>query len=214
MELRLPLGGHFRARAVDREGEGLESFASKTRDKAAALWFIKRSMKPHGKARAVVTDGLRSYGAAMNEIGNASLSETGRWLNNRAENSHQPFRRRERAMLRFRTMKTLQTFSSVHAALHNHSMRCAEAVARRPRLAAPPCRLRRYKLALETATRWLWTTSTTTRSCTGQGRGIPRSKWLVPEPGRDHQPGLYSPTADRPSPVPADLLSKPEKSWR
>jgi putative transposase len=86
----------------------------------AALKFIKAAMKHHGRPRAVVTDALRSYAAAMNEIGNADKQEVGRWLNNRAENSHQPFRRRERAMLRFRRMKTLQKFSSVHAAFHNH----------------------------------------------------------------------------------------------
>ncbi|MFZ3581499.1 DDE-type integrase/transposase/recombinase, partial [Loktanella sp. DJP18] len=65
-------------------------------------------------------DQLRSYGAAMKEIGNADRQETGRWLNNRGENSHQPFRRRERAMLRFRRMKTLQKFVAVHASVHNH----------------------------------------------------------------------------------------------
>ena len=77
-------------------------------------------MKRHGKPRAIVTDRLRSYGAAMKEIGNASVHETGRWLNDRAENSHQPFRRRERAMLGFRRMHTLQKFSTVHASVHNH----------------------------------------------------------------------------------------------
>nr|WP_295663290.1 DDE-type integrase/transposase/recombinase [Polymorphobacter sp.] len=56
----------------------------------------------------------------MKVLGNAGVQETGRWLNNRAENSHQPFRRRERAMLRFRRMHTLQKFSSVHASVHNH----------------------------------------------------------------------------------------------
>ncbi len=56
----------------------------------------------------------------MNEIGNRDRQEVGRWLNNRAENSHQPFRRRERAMLRFRRMKTLQKFASVHAQVRNH----------------------------------------------------------------------------------------------
>ena len=59
------------------------------------------------------------YKQAMNEIGNTDKQEVGRWINNRAENSHQPFRRRERAMLRFRRMKTLQKFSSVHAVFHN-----------------------------------------------------------------------------------------------
>jgi len=56
----------------------------------------------------------------MKALGNADKQEVGRWANNRIENSHLPFRRRERAMLRFRPMKTLQKFSSVHAAFHNH----------------------------------------------------------------------------------------------
>ncbi|MDB5480938.1 MAG: family transposase [Caulobacteraceae bacterium] len=107
-------------RAVDHEGEVLESYVTKTRDKAAALAFMTRSMKRHGQPQAVVTDALRSYGAAMKEIGNADRQEVGRWLNNRAENSHQPFRRRERAMERFRRMKTLQKFAAVHGTVHNH----------------------------------------------------------------------------------------------
>ena len=56
----------------------------------------------------------------MKIIGNAGSHECGRWLNNRAENSHQPFRRREGAMARFRDVKTLQKFASVHASIHNH----------------------------------------------------------------------------------------------
>jgi len=110
---------HYLWRAVDHEGEVLESFATKTRDKAAALSFMK-AMKRHGKPDAIVTDRLRSYGAAMNALGNAEKREVGRWENNRAENSHLPFRRRERAMQRFRRMKTLRKFSSVHAQAHNH----------------------------------------------------------------------------------------------
>src|ERR1039457_3701812 len=66
------------------------------------------------------TDGLCSYPAAMKEVGISGRQESGRRLNNRAENSHQPFRRRERAMQRFRSMKTLQKFSSIHAQVHNH----------------------------------------------------------------------------------------------
>ncbi len=111
---------HYLWRAVDHEGEVLESFATKARDKDAALRFMKRLMKRHGCAKTITTDGLRSYRAAMKEIGVADRQEVGRWANNRAENSHQPFRRRERAMLRFRRMKTLQQFASVHSALHNH----------------------------------------------------------------------------------------------
>ncbi|MEO5774722.1 MAG: IS6 family transposase [Sphingomicrobium sp.] len=106
-------------RAVDHEGEILESSVTKTRGKAAALAFMKKAMKRYGKPAVVVTDGLRSYGGAMTELGNAQKREVGRWANNRVENSHLPFRRRERAMLRFRRMKTVQTFSSVHAQVHN-----------------------------------------------------------------------------------------------
>ena len=83
--------------------------------------FLKRIMEKHGRPRSVVTDGLCSYSAAMKEIGAPNRHEVGRSLNNRAENSHQPFRRRERAMHRFRNIKTLQKFSSVHAEVHNHS---------------------------------------------------------------------------------------------
>ena len=107
-------------RAVDHEGEVLEAVVTAKRDKAAALKFLKRIMKKYGRPLSVVTDGLCSYPAAMKEIGNADRQEAGRRLNNRAENSHQPFRRRERAMQRFRSMKTLQKFSSVHAQVHNH----------------------------------------------------------------------------------------------
>jgi putative transposase len=107
-------------RAVDHEGEVLESFVTKERDKAAALKFMKKLMKRHGCAKVVTTDGLRSYRAAMKDLNIAERQEVGRWANNRVENSHQPFRRRERAMLRFRRMKTLQQFASVHASFHNH----------------------------------------------------------------------------------------------
>ena len=68
----------------------------------------------------IVTDRLRSYGAALREIGAGARQETGRWANNRAENSHLPFRRRERAMLRFRHMRSLQKFAAVHASVSNH----------------------------------------------------------------------------------------------
>lgn len=111
---------HYMWRAVDHEGEVLESYVTKKRDKSAALAFLKKALKRHGKAKTIVTDGLKSYPAAMKELGNQDSRETGRWFNNRAENSHLPFRRRERAVLRFRHMKSLQKFASVHASLHNH----------------------------------------------------------------------------------------------
>src|SRR5476649_830583 len=95
-------------RAVDHESEVLESVVTAKRDKTAALKFLKRIMKKYGRSQTVVTDGLFSYSAAMKELVIADRHEAGRRLNNRAENSHQPFRRRERAMQRFRSIKTLQ----------------------------------------------------------------------------------------------------------
>jgi len=111
---------HYLWRAVDHEGEVLEVLATKHRDRKAALKFLKRAMKRYGQPWSIVTDRLRSYGAAMKVIGNMPSQECGRWLNNRAENSHQPFRRREGAMSKFRDIKTLQKFASVHASIHNH----------------------------------------------------------------------------------------------
>ena len=111
---------HYLWRAIDHEGEVLEVFATKRRDRRAALKFLKRSMKRYGRPRKIVTDRLRSYRSAMKVIGIASDQICGRWLNNRAENSHQPFRRREGAMAKFRDIKTLQKFASVHASIHNH----------------------------------------------------------------------------------------------
>ena len=111
---------HYLWRAVDQEGEILESYVTKARDRKAALRFMKKALKRHGPVEKIVTDGLKSYPAAMRDLGNESRRETGRWKNNRVENSHLPFRRRERAMLRFRQMKSLQKFASVHANVHNH----------------------------------------------------------------------------------------------
>ncbi|MFT4028122.1 MAG: IS6 family transposase [Novosphingobium sp.] len=107
-------------RAVDQEGEILENYITKTRDKAAALTFMKKALKRHGSPEAITTDGLHSYRAAMTALGNADKQEIGRWANNRVENSHLSFRRRERTMLRFRRMKSLQKFASVHTNVHNH----------------------------------------------------------------------------------------------
>ncbi len=111
---------HYLWRAVDHEGEVLEVFATKRRDRRAALKFLKRTMKRHGRPKAIVTDRLPSYRAAMKMIGNEAAQECGRWLNNWAENSHQPFRRREAAMAKFRDMKTLQRFAAAHTSMHNH----------------------------------------------------------------------------------------------
>jgi putative transposase len=105
-------------RAVDHEGE-VWGCGHRERDKAAALKLLKRIMKKYGRPQSIVTDRLRAYSAAMKEINAADRHEVGGRRNNRAENSHQPFRRRERAMQQFRSMKTLQKFSSVHAQVHN-----------------------------------------------------------------------------------------------
>ena len=107
-------------RAVDHEGEVLESFVTRRRDKKAALKFLRKSLRRHGMTETIVTDRLASYGAALKQLGAIDKRETGRWLNNRVENSHQPFRRRERAMLRFRRMRSLQKFAAVHGSIHNH----------------------------------------------------------------------------------------------
>ena len=111
---------HYLWRAVDHEGEVLESFVTKKRDKKAALKFLRKAMRKHGRPEAIITDRLGSYGAALREIGASHRQETGRWLNNRAENSHLPLRRREQAMLRFRRMRSLQKFAAVHASVCNH----------------------------------------------------------------------------------------------
>jgi putative transposase len=121
-EMYVKVNGEMRYlwRAVDHEGEVLESLVTKDRDKAAALKFMKKALKRHGSTEAITTDGLRSYKAAMTELGDTEKQEVGRWANNRVENSHLSFRRRERAMQRFRRMACLQKFASVHANVHNH----------------------------------------------------------------------------------------------
>ena len=111
---------HYLWRAVDHEGEVLEAFVTRRRDRRAALKFLKRTMKRYGRPWSVVTDRLPSYRAAMKGLGNAGRQACGRWLNNRAENSHLPFRRREGAMARFRDIKTLQKFAAVHSSIYNH----------------------------------------------------------------------------------------------
>ena len=111
---------HYLRRAVDHEGEVLEVFVTKQRDRKAALEFLKKTMKRYGRPENVVRDKLRSYKTAMKVIGNEARQETGRWLNNIAENSHQPFRRRERAMAKFRDIKTLQKFASIQVSIRNH----------------------------------------------------------------------------------------------
>ena len=110
---------HYLWRAVDHEGEVLESYVTKKRDKKAALKFMKKAMRRYGLPNEIVTDKLEPYGAAARELGYPEKQVTKRWANNRVENSHLPFRRRERAMLRFRQIHSLQKFASIHASFHN-----------------------------------------------------------------------------------------------
>ena len=111
---------HYLWRAVDHEGEVLEAYVTKRRNRKAALDFLKKIMKKHGAPKVIVTDRLKSYRAAMKIIGNESTQDVGRWKNNRCENSHLPFRRREYAMLKFRRMRSLQKFVTIHASVFNH----------------------------------------------------------------------------------------------
>lgn len=81
---------------------------------------MKKAIKKYGNSKVIVTDKLCSYGAAMKVIGKDACQEKGRRLNNRAELSHQPFQRREGAMIKFRRAKSLQKFVSIHLSSYNH----------------------------------------------------------------------------------------------
>jgi len=107
-------------RAVDDEGEVLDILIQKRRDKAAAMKLMRRLLKKQGFAPSVlVTDKLRSYSAAMVEIGLTAHHDQGLRKNNRAENSHQPVRRRERKLQRFKSPGSAQRFLSAHSAVYN-----------------------------------------------------------------------------------------------
>ena len=107
-------------RAVDCEGEGLEILVQPQRDKVAALRLLRKLLRHQGFVPTViVTDKLRSYGAALREIGFSGSHEQGLRANNRAENSHQPVRRRERKMQGFKSAKSAQRFVSVDEAVCN-----------------------------------------------------------------------------------------------
>ncbi len=121
-ELFVKINGerHYLWRAVDHEGEVLEAVVTKRRNKKAALKFLRKLMRRYGQPGRIVTDLFPPYRAALRELGATALQSTGRWLNNRVENSHLPLRRRERAMLRFRRMRSLQNFAAVHSSVYNH----------------------------------------------------------------------------------------------
>lgn len=111
---------HYLWRTVYNEGEVLKAVVTKRRNTASVLKFHKKLMKRHGKAETVVTDRFASYRAALRLLGVTEKQRTNRWLNNHVGNSHLPFRRRERAMQRFRRMRSLQKFASFHSSVDNN----------------------------------------------------------------------------------------------
>ena len=111
----------YLGRAVDAEGEVLDFLVQRRRDgKAAKKPMLKLLRKQRYTPSSIVTDKLPSYHAALRYLGLFATHETGRRKNNRAENSHQPVRRRERKMRRFKSAGSAQRFLSIHAAVNNH----------------------------------------------------------------------------------------------
>jgi putative transposase len=107
-------------RAVDAEGEVLDVLVQSKRNKHAALKLMRNLLKKYAFVpERLVTDDLPSYGAAARDLGIEHLHERGRWRNNRAENSHQPTRRRERKMQRFKSPGSAQRFLSTYATVYN-----------------------------------------------------------------------------------------------
>jgi putative transposase len=115
---------HWLWRAVDQRGAVLDVLVQSRRDKAAAKRLMRKLLKRHGRPRVIVTDKLRSYGAANNELGLNVEHRQHKGLNNRAENSHQPTRVREKVMRRFKSARQLQRFTSVHGQISNLFMAC------------------------------------------------------------------------------------------
>ncbi len=121
-EVHLKIDGRmlYLWRAVDAEGEVLDVLVQSKRNKHAALKLMRKLLKKYAFVHErLVTDDLRSYGAAVRDLRIESRDERGRWKNNRVENSHQPTRRRERKMQRFKSAGSAQKFLSIHAAVYN-----------------------------------------------------------------------------------------------
>ena len=111
---------HYLWRAVDQEGEVVDVFLQARRDGAAAKRFFKRRLRNHGgDPRKIVTDKLRSDGVAHREVMPEVIHDTAQYANNRAEQSHEPTRVRERGMRRFKSLGQAQRFLNIHAAVYN-----------------------------------------------------------------------------------------------
>lgn len=111
---------HYLWRAIDHEGTVIDCYVSKHRDRRAAFKFLRKAMSRFGVPKQIVTDGLRSYEAALRMLNIDHLQETQRHKNNQIENSHLHFRRREKMMNRFRLMCSLQKFTSIQSSFQNH----------------------------------------------------------------------------------------------
>src|SRR5215207_9406206 len=121
-EMAVRIGGRrmYLWRAVDDEGEVLDVLVQRRRDKAAARKLMRKVLKRQGFAPAQgTTDKLQSYGAAFRDLGLTARHQQGLRTNNRAEVSHQPVRRRERKMQRFKSPGSAQRFVSMHSVVHN-----------------------------------------------------------------------------------------------
>ncbi len=121
-EVFLNIGGERRYlwRAVDQDGNTLDILVTRARDKLSAKRFLRKLLRSHPKPRVVVTDKLRSYGADLKELLPYTEHRQSRYLNNRAENSHQRMRRREQALQRFKSSYHAQRFLSAFEPINTH----------------------------------------------------------------------------------------------
>ena len=111
---------HYLWRAVDQDGEVVDVYLQAKRNGAAAKRFFRRLLRSHGgEPRKIVTDKLRSYGVAHREIIPETIHVTDQYANNRAEQSHEPTRVRERGMRKFKSARQAQRFLGAHAAVSN-----------------------------------------------------------------------------------------------
>ena len=111
---------HYLWRAVDQDGKVVDVFLQARRDGAAAKRFFRRLLRSHGgEPRKIVTDKLRSYGVAHRELIPDAIHDNSQYANNRAEQSHEPTRVRERVMRKFKSIKQAQRFLGAHAAVSN-----------------------------------------------------------------------------------------------